>query len=195
MSAVTVAAPSMRRTGIAAVLALVLIALGLGRGIDLAVDSFAVPSPPSSYGISDDVPTSFGIVAVEYVRSVDGVTHRALNGASHGVSGLVDGDHAQIQTAVALTNRTGAPIAYSSKQFRLVVTTAGGSTYQDPGGGDLPDMRILPRAGVEGHLSFVVPRKGARLSLQFTDPGRPVPIVIDLGEADFTPATDQHAHS
>jgi hypothetical protein len=195
MTAMTIVAPNRRRTVIAAVLALIVVALGLARGADIAFESTTGPSTGGGYGISDDVPTSFGIVAVEYIRAVDGVTHRALNGASHGVSGLVDGDHAQIQTAVAITNTTAAPITYTSKQFKLLVTKAGKTTVQDPSGGDLPDMRIMPRAGIEGHLSFVVPRSGARLALQFTDPGQAVPIVIDLGAADFTRKSDPHLHS
>lgn len=195
MTTVTMGAPSRRRTGIAVALALVAVALGLARGVQLTLEAFGEPARPGGYTISDDVPTSFGIVAVEYVRSVDGVTHRSLNGASHGVSGLVDGDHAQIQTAVAITNRTTAPITYTSKQFTLLVTSKGKTVEQGAGGGDLPDMRILPHAGIEGHLSFVVPRSGARLALRFTDPGRAEPIVIDLGTADFTRTSDPHAHS
>jgi hypothetical protein len=193
MSTVTVAAPRGRRTSIAAVLAVAAVALGVLQGVRLTLGP-ADSGQSSGYHISDDVPTSFGIVAVEYVRAVDGVTHRALSGATHGVSGLVDSDHAQIQTAVAITNRTQAPITYSSKQFRLLVTSKGKTTVQDPSGGDLPDMRILPHAGIEGHLSFVVPRSGARLELRFTDPGRAVPIVIDLGPTDFTRTSDTHAH-
>jgi hypothetical protein len=193
MSTVTVAAPRGRRTSIAAVLAVAAVALGVLQGVRLTLGP-ADSGQSSGYHISDDVPTSFGIVAVEYVRAVDGVTHRALSGATHGVSGFVDSDHAQIQAAVAITNRTQAPITYSSKQFRLLVTSKGKTTVQDPSGGDLPDMRILPHAGIEGHLSFVVPRSGARLELRFTDPGRAVPIVIDLGPTDFTRTSDTHAH-
>jgi hypothetical protein len=177
------------------VLAVAAVALGVLQGAHLTFGSPDVRAGAGGHHISDDVPTSFGIVAVEYVRSVDGVTHRALNGASHGVSGLVDGDHAQIQTAVAITNRTKAPITYSSKQFKLLITSKGTTTAEDPSGGDLPDMRILPHAGIEGHLSFVVPRSGARLALRFTDPGKAVPIVIDLGAADFTRTGNTHTHS
>ncbi|MCW2598861.1 MAG: hypothetical protein JWM02_690 [Frankiales bacterium] len=149
----------------------------------------------SGHRIGDDVRTSFGVVAVEFVRNVDGVTNRALAGASHGVSGLVDSSHVQIQAAVALTNRGDRPLAYSSTQFTLLVTAKGKTTSQVPTGGDLPNMRILPNAGIEGHLDFTVPRVPVRLTLLFRDPGRTAPIVIDLGTTTPTAgAPDSHQH-
>ena len=144
--------------------------------------------------IGDDVPTSFGIVAVEYVREVDGLTHRSLAGASHGVQGLVDGDHKQIQTAVAITNRRGTPISYTSTQFHLRITSKGKTTVQSPAGGDLPDERVLPHAGIEGHLDFTVPQADAQLALQFDDP-RDGPIVIDLGDVQSTPGSTGADHN
>lgn len=145
--------------------------------------------------INDDVKTSFGIVAVEFVRQVDGLTHRSLAGASHGVSGLVNGDHAQIQVAVAITNRTEKPIEYTSKQFALQITRKGRTTTQAVGGGDLPDSRVLPHAGIEGHLSFTLPRKAASLALLFHDPGRAEPILIHLGPAHFRAPRDDLHHT
>jgi len=153
------------------------------------------PNGIATHRISDDVKTSFGIVAVEFVRQVDGVTHRSLAGASHGVSGLVNAGHAQIQVAVAITNRTEVPIHYTSDQFRLRTTQKGKTSVQDIRGGDLPDARVLPHAGIEGHLNFTVPRRNARLELLFNDPGRPEPIVIDLGPADFTARSGDPAHT
>jgi hypothetical protein len=151
---------------------------------------------PAAFGahhIGDDVSTSFGIVAVEYVRSVDGVTHRQLSGASHGVSGLVDADHAQIQVAVAVTNRTGQPVQSSVRQFHLAVRSGGRTTLVTPTGGDLPDTRVLPNAGVEGHLDFTVPSGPVQLDLRYTDPGRGDPVVIDLGT--LTSSTDGSGHN
>jgi hypothetical protein len=197
----TAIAGHSRRTAVAAGLTVIIVLAVVGVGTALALRALGIPFGTSArdtgvHHISDDVPTSFGIVAVEYVRTVDGVTHRSLNGASHGVSGLVEGDHVQIQTAVAITNRSERPISYTTAQFRLLVTTNGKTTAQEPSGGDLPNMRILPHAGIEGHLSFTVPRTGAQLALEFTDPGRPTPILIDLGPADFAPQSDpSHSHN
>lgn len=146
--------------------------------------------------LNDDVPTSFGIVAAEFVRQLNGLTTRSLAGASHGVSGLVSSDNAAIQVSVAITNRTDAPINYTADQFSLRVTRNGRTSTQTVQGGDLPDTRVFPHAGIEGHLTFVVPRRDADLELLFRDPGRAGPIVIDLGPADFkAPRGDtEHIH-
>jgi hypothetical protein len=154
------------------------------------------PAPTrTSFAIGDDVKTSFGIVAVEFIRNVDGVSHRALSGATHGVSGLVEQGHQQIQVAVALTNRTEAPLSYSVRQFQLFVTTAGKASVLSATAGDLPDGRILPDAGIEGHLDFTIPDTNSALSLHFRDPGRADPVVIDLGGVAASGATQPtHSH-
>ncbi len=146
--------------------------------------------------LNEAVPTSFGIVAAEFVRQLNGLTTRSLAGASHGVSGLVSSDSAAIQVSVALTNQTDFPIQYTAEQFELRVTRNGQSSVQAVQGGDLPDTRIYPHAGIEGHVTFVVPRRDAELELIFHDPGRVEPIAIDLGPADFkAPRGDtEHIH-
>jgi hypothetical protein len=152
-------------------------------------------APPAAFGIGDDVPTSFGIVAVEFIRSVDGVNHRALAGATHGVSGLVDADHRQLQVAVALTNRRSRALDYTVRQFELTATTAGHSTTLSATAGDLPDGRILPDAGIEGHLDFTLPAADAALKLRFRDPGAAAAVVIDLGSVGKPGAAPGHSHS
>lgn len=141
--------------------------------------------PPRGNRINDDVETSFGIVAVEFIRQLDGVTNRALSGSTHGVNGLVDAEHAKIQVAVAITNQAESPLRYTSDQFRLRVIRDGKTTRQAVTGGDLPDTRILPHAGITGHIDFTVPRTNADLAIEFDDPGRTAPIVIQLGKAAF----------
>lgn len=135
----------------------------------------------SDFRISDDVPTSFGIVAVEFVRSVDQTSHRALPRVTHGVSDLVGSSRQQIQVAVALTNQKRQPLKYTVRQFELHVTTAGKTSVLAATSGDLPDGRILPDAGIEGHLDFTLPAAKSAISLHFRDPGTSAPIVIDLG--------------
>ncbi|MCW2506817.1 MAG: hypothetical protein JWO79_5101 [Actinomycetia bacterium] len=202
MAAVT-AAP--RRTGsvpnlrilLVTLIAMAIAVVGVAYGSALALTIVGPGAGQASgvHHINDPVPTSFGTVGVEFVRSVDGLTHRALSGATHGVSGLVDEDHAQIQTAVSLTNDLNKPIDFTTKQFRLLVTASGKTTAQAASSGDLPNTRVLPHAGIQGHLSFVVPRSGARLQLEFTDPGSAKPIVIELGNAAFGAQPDTgHSH-
>lgn len=165
-------------------------------GVMLTVRALAPASSHEKHAtfvIGDDVPTSFGIVAVEFVRTVDGVTHRALAGATHGVSGLVGDGKQQIQVAVALTNRGSTPLAYAVRQFTLRATVKGKTTILSATAGDLPDGRILPDAGIEGHLDFTLPAADATMSLLFQDPGRSAPVVIDLGK--ITAATPAPVHS
>jgi hypothetical protein len=182
-----------RARGVALVVLLGVVLAGLGVGLaDLGL--LGGSGRGSTHQIGDDIDTSYGVVAVEFVRNVDGVTSRALAGASHGVSGLVDGSHSQIQVAVAITNRGDRPMRASRDQFTLLVRKGGKTTAQQPQAGDLPDMRILPNAGIEGHLDFTIPRADVRLTLLVKDPGRSDPVVIDLGTQTGSPVTPEHTH-
>lgn len=149
----------------------------------------------STSEIGDDVKTSFGVVAVEYIRSLEGVSSRSLGGATHGVPGLVDPQHVQIQAALSVTNRSVAPLLFSLTQVRLRVTAADRITVLKPVTGDIPDTRVLANAAIEGHIDFVIPRKPAQLTLEFDDPGRGDPILIDLGTPDLPPVAGGHEHS
>jgi hypothetical protein len=145
--------------------------------------------------IHDDVPTSFGLVTVESVRHIDGLTHRSLAGVTHGVSGLVSSRHAQVQVAVAITNRTARPIHYTSERFALRTTRPGIAVTYAVRGGDLPDSRLRPHAAIEGHLTFTIPREDANLVLVLRDPARATPTVIHLGPATFQASGgDAHTH-
>lgn len=198
MAAIAVTTGDRRASAGAAAIIAAVLALSLA-GVFLALHELGLVaadgrSASGVHRISEDVPTSFGIVAVEYVRSVPGLSHRSLSGATHGVSGLVDDNHVLIQAAVAVTNRVSHPISYRARQFQLLVTRRGKTTVQSATGGDLPDMRVLPNAGIEGHLDFSVPRTGATLALRFRDPGHP-DVVIDLGRAHFPAAGVDAGHS
>lgn len=167
----------------------------LGLLLDLrAVAPTSAHQQSRSYRIGDDVPTSFGIVAVEFVRGVDGVSHRALAGASHGVSGYVHAGQQQIQVAVALTNTGKVPLSYTVRQFRLRITARKKTTVLHATSGDLPDGRVLPAAGIEGHLDFTVPAVTAAMSLTFDDPGRATPITINLGTVKSAVTGTEHHH-
>jgi hypothetical protein len=165
-------------------------------GVLLSVQALtpATSHQAPSFGIGDDVPTSFGIVAVEFVRSVDGVSHRALAGANHGVSGYLDSSQQQIQIAVAITNRGERPLTYTVHQFQLKATIKGKTAVLAATAGDLPDGRILPDAGIEGHLDFTLPAAAAVASLLFHDPGAKAPVVIDLGTISATAPGPVHSH-
>jgi hypothetical protein len=147
-----------------------------------------------THQIGDDIPTSFGIVAVEFVRGVDGVSHRALAGANHGVSGYVEAGKVQIQVAVAITNRSRRALEYTVHDFKLRATIKGKTSTLPATAGDLPDGRILPDAGIEGHLDFTLPAGNAVASLIFHDSGARAPVRIDLGTIAGTAQAPTHSH-
>jgi hypothetical protein len=192
--------PAVRAAATATVVAalgVVLVGLAMAAGLVGAgvAGRGLLNRDPALHQIGDDVPTSFGIVAVEFVRSVDGLSSRSLAGATHGVPGLIDTGHTRIQAALAVTNREPQPLQFSVDQVRLRVTIGDRTTVQRPVGGDLPDTRVLTDAGIEGHLDFVVPRQGARLALLFRDPASSSPVVINLGRTDFaTAGSGEHTH-
>lgn len=166
----------------------------LGVLLSVRVLMPATDHSAKAFTIGDDVPTSFGVVAVEFVRSVDGVSHRALAGANHGVSGYVEAGEQQIQVAVAITNRGSEPMNYTVRDFKLRATIKGKTTVLSATAGDLPDGRILPDAGIEGHLDFTLPAADAKASLVFHDGGAKAPVVIDLGTIAATAPTPAHSH-
>lgn len=159
------------------------LASGMIRDGDHAANGLAA-TPQGPFGMAQDIPVSFGIVAVEHVAKLKSTTGKDLGGMSHDISGLARPDQQQIQASVTLTNLTAKPVAYTPTQFRLFagdkpITTIKSSF--DPG-------ELQPYAGIEGRLTFVVPRKGKKLTLKFRDPGRSAPVTIDLGRTARTPA-------
>jgi hypothetical protein len=192
--ATTAMASGDRRTNAAAAAVVaVILALALGGTVLAVMTAVGGRGSAAGNGIGDEVKTSFGTVTVESLQVVPGVSHRALSGATHGVSGLVDDNHISIQAAVAVTNTVNHPISYRARQFQLLVSRRGRTSVRSATGGDLPNMRILPRAGIEGHLDFTVPRSNAQLALRFHEPGRS-DVVIDLGRAHLPAAGSGAVH-
>lgn len=159
------------------------LAAGIIRTGDAAVAD-APPLPKGPFGLAEDIPASFGVVAVEHVQKINGTTAKDVGGKNHGISGFVRPDQQQIQASVTLTNMTAAPIDYTPGQFRLIAGGKPVTTFKssfEPG-------ELQPYAAIEGRLTYVAPRKGTKLELQFRDPGRSAPITIDLGRTGRTPA-------
>ena len=145
-----------------------------------------VALPPGPFGTAQDIPASFGVVAVEHVEKVNGLTATALSGATHGISGFVAPDKVQVQASVTLTNLLDHPVAYDPRQFRLLV-----GPKRKPIGEVRSNLRpgtLQPDASIDSQLKFVAPRDGSKLWIEFSDPGRAKPILIDLGRTGKTPA-------
>lgn len=187
------AEPVARRTAlligyIAGVVALMLVGAYLAVGVVSrgAPQDPVVALPPGPFGTAQDIPASFGVVAVEHVEKTNGLTAKALSGATHGISGFVAPDKVQVQASVTLTNLLDHPIAYDPRQFRLLV-----GKQRKPIGEVRSNLRpgtLQPDASIDSQLKFVAPRNGSQLWIEFSDPGRTKPILIDLGRTGKTPA-------
>ena len=152
---------------------------------------------PARFTVAQDIPTSFGFVAVEHAETVKGLTAKQMAGAVHGVGGFVGSDKALVSASITLRNGPERVLPYSLEQFTLVATAKNGKTRRSPvTSATVRDGTLQPDAAVDATLGFVVPRNGASFALEFTDPGRTRPIVIDLnaGVGRATAADKAAAH-
>lgn len=135
--------------------------------------------PGGPFGTAQDVPTSFGAVAVENVEKVKGLTGKDMAGMTHGVQSLVKAGKMQVNASITMTNLTDVPVAYSPTQWQLLVGKK--KTPVDEVRASIMPGTLQPDAAIDGRLSFVAPAKGEQLWIAFDDPGRAKPILIDLG--------------
>jgi Domain of unknown function (DUF4352) len=175
---------------IALVLSVVALAAGgvtIGIGlIERGAPAPEVPVLKGPFGVSQDIPTSFGAVAIDNVEKVNGLTAKALSGVTHGISNYVPPNKTQVQASVTLTNLLNdRSQAYTPTQFRLLV-----GKDRKP----IKEVRasfrpgsLQPGASMSGQLKFIAPRNGSKLWIEFTDPKRSEPVLIDLGKTGTTP--------
>jgi hypothetical protein len=197
-AAVVVVAIALAIGVVGAVLALGMVRLGQETS---ALQQDASLATRGTAGIAQDVPTSFGVVAVESVTRSAGPTAKALAGVTHGIQNLVPPNKVGIDATVVMTNLRETPVKYTPRQFQLYATRGG-----EPGPGDRPiplsrasiqPGTLQPDASVEATLRYVAPRNGAKLWMTFTDPARESRIVVDLGRTGRTPPgalAQYHAH-
>jgi hypothetical protein len=190
MAAHKVGRPAVNRTPL---LALVLSVAALAAGgifvaVGLIQQGAGTPEVPvlkGPFGVSQDIPTSFGAVAIDNVEKVNGVTAKDLSGVTHGISNYVPPNKTQVQASVTLTNLLGDTVDYSPTQFRLLV-----GKERRPVGEVRASFRpgtLQPDASISGQLKFVAPRNGSKLWIEFTDPSRSKPVLVDLGRTGTTP--------
>lgn len=155
----------------------------IGAGVLSRGDSPAgVPAdslPKGPFGVGQDIPATFGAVAVENVAKIKGLTAKDVSGVTHGIPNLVKAGQMQVQASVTMTNLTDQPIRYSPTQFRLLVGKDRKPVHEVRS--NIRPGTLQPDAAVDGRLSFVAPASGQKLWLAFDDPGRDRPILIDLG--------------
>ncbi|HEX2728594.1 MAG TPA: DUF4352 domain-containing protein [Rubrobacteraceae bacterium] len=178
--------PVKARGGLLLPVLLVLVGALAIYGAVTAVGIFAGEDRASiNYAIAQDVPTSFGVVAVEYVQKTPGLTAKQLGGMTHGIQSNIPPDKVQVQANVVLTNITNHTVDYSSKQFSMISGT--GEKKILPSGGTLQDGTLQPDASISGTVSFVAPRDGSNQAIEFKESEDGKDIVIDLGRTDTTP--------
>jgi hypothetical protein len=140
--------------------------------------------------LGQDIPTSFGVVAVEYVQRVTGPPAHILGGSGRRGGTIPAAGESELSLAVALTNLHDGTVDYSPAQFRLRLrrgqTLAPSSANFGPG-------TLQPHAGIEGRVSFVLPNGRSATAVEFRDRERPV--VIGLRRLpQFTPAVHNRSH-
>jgi hypothetical protein len=134
-----------------------------------------------AFRVAQDVPTSFGFVAVEHAETLKGLSARQMGGATHGIGSFVGRDKALVQASVTITNTGEDTLPYSPKAFRLVAKRAGKPARRyGLMHATVTDGVLQPDAAVDARLSFVAPRDGSELAIEFRDPGRTSPIRIEL---------------
>jgi hypothetical protein len=173
------------------VLVLSIVALAAG-GITIAVGlvqrgapTVEVPKLEGPFGVSQDIPTSFGAVAIDNVEKVNGLTSKSLSGMTHGISNYVPPNKVQVQASVTLTNLLGRTHDYSPTQFRLLVGQKR-KPVKEVRASFRPGT-LQPDASISGQLKFVAPRNGSKLWIEFDDPKLAKPILVDLGKTGRTP--------
>lgn len=181
---------SSRAVVIALVLSVVALAAG---GIAISVGLIergspapSVPAPKGPFGIRQQIPTTFGSVAIDGVEKLNGLTAKKLAGITHGISNYVPPNKVQVQATVTLTNLLTEPVSYTPTQFRLLV-----GRKRKPVGEVRASIRpgtLQPGASISGELKYVAPRTGSKLWIEFTDPKLGKPIFVDLGRTGRTPA-------
>jgi hypothetical protein len=134
------------------------------------------------FEVLDEIPTSFGWLAVQHAETLKGLTAKDLGGAVHGIGTFVSREKALVKASITLRNGPVGPLDYSPKQFSVVATAKSGKVKRYPLSHASVRAGVLqPDAALDLSVGFIVPRDGSKLALEFADRGRSKPIVIDLG--------------
>jgi hypothetical protein len=144
----------------------------------------AFPAPAdaqlkSSYAVGEDVPTSFGALAVQHAERIDGLTSRDLAGMTHGVNGLVREKLMRLQASVTVTNLLDRPLRYTPQSFTLR-TSRNGAPVKLTGASVKPGI-LEPDASIDLRIDYTAPKSAKRFWLDFDDPGRAQPQTVRLG--------------
>jgi len=170
----------------------VLVAVVLGAALEGAVlaggavgslfGSHRAPVPAPAVGQS--VRTSFGALEVQTVLTTPAGTPSALAADGTGGAAAPPGE-VWVDVSAAVTNLTDAPRSYGADQFRLRLGRAGVALAAARTSGDA--AALPPISSSERLLGFLVPESHPDLWLEFHDPGRGRPVLVDLGRVGDLP--------
>ena len=145
------------------------------------------------FAIGQTIRTSWGYLVVSHVDAVSGVSNGDIGHAAAGVSvnDFVKQGQQELQVTLALTSaRRTRTVGYAPDQFQLRVGTA--KTTIAPKLATLLRGQLQPLAVVEGHVGFLVPADAQHLWLQYADPARTQPVVVDLGRVAPPPVQPEN---
>ena len=159
-------------------------------GAALGVNVITTPDDPAhqppAWTVGDEVPTSFGAVAITDVSQLAGLSADDLAGVTHGVGDLVPPDKEQVELSVVVSNTSSRAVSYSFQDEFKMVTSTGGDVSQLPGASS-PTGKISGNSSLTTQLRFMAPRDGGALILEFREPGARHASRILVGATDQAP--------
>jgi hypothetical protein len=149
------------------------------------------PLPAGPFGIHQQVPMSFGSVAVDVVDKLGPVPVHVPRNV---IANDVRPGQVAVRTTVSVANLLDRPVSYTPAWFRVLVGAKKRPVALSQS--TMPAGRLSAQSVIEGRLSFAVPERARRLWLEVRDPGRRAPVLIDLRRAGRTPASafDRFGH-
>jgi len=169
-------------------------------GAALGVNVITTPDDPAhqppAWTVGDEVPTSFGAVAITDVSQLAGLSADDLAGVTHGVGDLVPPDKEQVELSVVVSNTSNRAVSYSFQDEFKMVTSTGGDVSQLPGASS-PTGKISGNSSLTTQLRFMAPRDGGALILEFREPGARHASRILVGATDQAPegVLDGYTHN
>jgi hypothetical protein len=169
-------------------------------GAVLGVNVITTPDDPAhqppAWIVGDEVPTSFGLIAITDVSQLAGLKAEDLGGVTHGVGDLVPPDKEQVELSVVVSNTSSRAVSYSFQDEFKMVTSTGGDVSQLPGASS-PTGKISGNSSLTTQLRFMAPRDGGALILEFREPGARHTSRILVGATDQAPegVLDGYTHN
>ena len=151
---------------------------------------------PPAWTVGDQVPTSFGVIAITDVSQLSGLSANDLAGVTHGVGDLVPPDKEQVELSMILSNTSNRAVSYSFQDEFKMLTSTGAEVSQLPGASS-PTGKLSGNSSITTQLRFMAPRDGGALILEFREPGARHASRILVGATDQAPegVLDGYTHN